>query len=83
MKISRTSIILFILATIFWSATIYAGISSRNYEIEKERIEREKGGFIIYHSPEEANYWDYAKIGLFILAGSSTVAAIWLRKFDS
>ena len=80
MKISRTSIILFILATIFWLATIYAGISSRNYEIENERIEREKGGFTLYHSPEEANYWDYAQIGLFILAGSSTIAAICLRK---
>lgn len=80
MKISRISIKLFILAAIFWSSVIYAGIASRNYDIEKEKIEREKGGFIFFHGYEELNYWDQAQIGLFILAGASTVATIWLRK---
>lgn len=82
MRISRIFIKLFVLAVILWSAMFYAGVLSRNYEIEKDKIERDNGGFGIYHAVEDLNYWDYTQLGLFILAGSSTVAAIWLRKFD-
>jgi len=82
MKISRISIKMLILALMFYLAWYYAGISSRKYEIEKEREVREKYGFIILHSQEELNYWDYAGIGFMVLAMSSTVVAVWVRKFD-
>ncbi len=74
-----------ILALVFYLAWYYAGISSRKYEIERERkyeVEWEKYGFTILHGQEELNYWDYAGIGFMVLAISSTVVAVWVRKFD-
>jgi hypothetical protein len=76
MKISRITIKLLILAAIFCSAAVYASISSRNYEAEKDRINREKYGYTVLHGHDELNYWDYAQTALFVLAASSTIAAI-------
>ncbi|MDQ3713686.1 MAG: hypothetical protein M3388_15900 [Acidobacteriota bacterium] len=82
MKISRISIKMLILALVFYLAWYYAGISSRKYEVEKEQEAREKYGYIILHGQEELNYWDYTGIGFMILAISSTVVAVWVKKFD-
>jgi len=75
MKISRVSIKFFVLAVIFYLASYYSTISSQKYDSALDK-------YGLFHGYEEMNYWDYAGIGFFILAISTTVVAIWLRKSE-
>ena len=83
MRISSISIKMIILALVFYLACYYASISSERYRTEKEQQVTEKSVISFTHIDEvKLNHWDYAVIAFLVLGISSTVAAIWVRKFD-
>lgn len=88
MKISRTFITLIFTGLILFAATFYSSSIAqqiRNDEEIKRQLEiTDKPQFWASHSYEEddRNFADYTAAGLFILAMSTSVAAILIRKFD-
>lgn len=92
MKISRTFLSLIFAALILFAGTFYSAKIGQqitdNEEAEcLEKIKRQVETqdcfkFAFSERDIDKNFADYIAIGLFILAMSTTLAAIWTKKID-
>ncbi|MDQ3323960.1 MAG: hypothetical protein M3525_16220, partial [Acidobacteriota bacterium] len=93
MKISRTFVALIFAALILFAGAFYSAKTAQQIKDDEDIKCREElrskvetqcvSRFFYSTTPEfNINYADYTAIGLFILAISTSMAAIWVRKFD-
>jgi hypothetical protein len=93
MKISRTFIILIITALILFAGALYSAKTAQKLKNDeairhKEEIKRKSEYpqlWVSHGDVADGNYIDYIVIaaGLFILATSTTVAAVWIKKAEN
>jgi len=65
---------------LFFLSTYFASIQSKKYEAQREAEIRAKGGFIIFHGPDEMNNWDLGGVGFLVLGSACLLAAFWLAR---
>jgi len=94
MKISRTFLVLIFAVLILFAGANYSAKTAQQIRNDEDIKCREQikghietpciSRFFYSTVPEiDRNFADYIAIGLFILAMSTTVAAIWIKKHDA
>ena len=79
---SRTSLILLVLAIVSIGGSYLCGTKSKEWETRRREQQTNPLGFSVFPNiPEtEWNWWDAGSFGFLIIGGSCTIAAVWKRK---
>ncbi len=80
MRNSRKSLLLGLLAVIFFIGAYLASLKSFRDETERQQQEAAQSGFWMSEQEHELNYWDACAVGSLVLGASLTIVAIWVRK---